>query len=281
MKKPRPIFLEPWFSRGAFSGLNSALHGNNNDTLAKEGSFMSEMILWLLDSQRSRELFNRGLYDFYAFCQQKIHMSHSQIYQDLWILYMTKEMEGGFFVEFGACDGVSLSNTLLLEKKYNWTGVLAEPNPYWHLALDDNRQCLKDQRCVARRSGEKAVFFHVHDMPELSRLGSVPPDDIHERNGNRSEYSEIEVETVSLQDLLDQHKAPSVIDYLSIDTEGSEESVLLDFDFKSYLFKNITIEHAGDLNKRSRIKSLLEANGYRRWRPELSRWDDWYILDVN
>ena len=36
---------------------------------------------------------------------------------------------GGFFVEAGAFDGEMKSNSLYFEMKYNWTGLLVEPNP--------------------------------------------------------------------------------------------------------------------------------------------------------
>ena len=73
---------------------------------------------------------------------------------------------------------------------------------------------------------------------------------------------------------------PDVIDYLSIDTEGSELEILQTFDFDAYKFRLITVEHAGEKEKREKICSLLESKGYNRWLPILSRWDDWYIGPV-
>ena len=43
--------------------------------------------------------------------------------------------ENGFFIECGANDGVSQSNTLLLEQKLNWSGLLIEPG------LDNFHKC--------------------------------------------------------------------------------------------------------------------------------------------
>lgn len=66
---------------------------------------MSKLIIELLDSQRKGTLCDSELYEFYAFCQQRLSKSHSQILQDLWVLFMLKEKRNGFFLEFGACDG--------------------------------------------------------------------------------------------------------------------------------------------------------------------------------
>lgn len=61
-----------------------------------------------------------SLEGFMHFLTQKVLASKSQVFQDLFILYCLKEKTNGFFIEFGATDGVGLSNTFLLEKKYNW-----------------------------------------------------------------------------------------------------------------------------------------------------------------
>jgi hypothetical protein len=88
---------------------------------------------------------------------------------------------------------------------------------------------------------------------------------------------EYHVETVSLGDLLAQHKAPGQIDYLSIDTEGSELTILRALDFDRWRFHIITVEHNWVQSARDGIHSLLTSHRYVRVLPECSLWDDWYI----
>ena len=91
----------------------------------------------------------------------------------------------------------------------------------------------------------------------------------------------ITVKTVSLEDLLKEHKAPKKIDYLSIDTEGSEYTILKNFNFKLYEISIITIEHNYIDDQRNNIKSLLEKNNFVRVFEKISRMDDWYINENN
>ena len=86
------------------------------------------------------------------------------------------------------------------------------------------------------------------------------------------------VDTVSLNDLLDEHGSPREISYLSIDTEGSELSILESFDFSRYVFKVITVEHNYVAAAREGIRRLLEGHGYVRKYEHLSLFDDWYVL---
>jgi hypothetical protein len=68
--------------------------------------------------------------------------SKSQFMQDMFALVLAAKPRGErCFVEFGACDGVHLSNTYLLEKAFEWTGLLAEPALCWHDGLRKNRSC--------------------------------------------------------------------------------------------------------------------------------------------
>ncbi|MBS1301788.1 FkbM family methyltransferase [Loktanella sp. SALINAS62] len=273
----KDLFSLEWFARSSFAGIDAAMH--NRPTVSRhEQSLIRNLVLNLLDAEKAEADFRLSpMLSFYAFCQPLVRRSYAQILQDLWVLYMLGLRRGGYFVEFGACDGRTLSNTRLLEESYGWTGILAEPNPVWHEALATNRKAVVDLRCVAARSGEMADFLSTDAMPELSRMADIVPDDVHEHNGNRTRQTLYKVPTVSLDDLLAEHGAPDIIDYLSVDTEGSEYEILRHTNLNRRRFRLISVEHAGETVKRDQIFTLLEAAGYRRWMPELSRWDDWYV----
>lgn len=201
-------------------------------------------------------------------------ISNSQLGQELFVLMELNFKKNGFFVEFGATNGISLNNTYILEKKFNWNGILAEPSKYWHKELFANRKAHIDTRCVWRESDQNLIFKEV-DNPSLSTLKGFGENDTHsERRMNNKTYL---VETISLLDLLDFYKAPKVVDYLSIDTEGSEFVILENFDFKKYKFRTITVEHNFSEN-REKIYDLLSKEGYERVFKQFSLYDDWYTL---
>ena len=87
-----------------------------------------------------------------------------------------------------------------------------------------------------------------------------------------------EVKTISLIDMLRKHHAPRHIDYLSIDTEGSEYEILKTFDFRAYTFSVITCEHNFTAN-RDKIRRLLCENGYVNVLTNISSFDDWFVLE--
>lgn len=213
-------------------------------------------------------------FQFLAFALPILSKAKGQLYQDLWVLWETGNKRNGYFVEFGVANGVYLSNTYLLEKEMGWTGVVAEPNPVFIDSIRENRSCYISEKCVFSRSGEQIGFLPAKQA-EKSRIASIVPEDAHERLGARI-ATEILVETISLNDLLTQAGAPSRIDYMSVDTEGSELEILNAFDFDRWNVRLISAEH-NRTPMRERMHDLLTSHGYTRKWPEFSAFDDWYV----
>jgi FkbM family methyltransferase len=218
-------------------------------------------------------LVNEDLH-FLAYCVGRRRASRAQILQDLWVCYELGEKRDGYFVEFGSTDGITNSNTWLLEKKFGWRGILAEPNPVWHAELSSNRTAAIEHRCVSSKSGEQVAFLTTNGVdPELSGIASFAAGD-HFASIRRT-GDPIIVETISLNDMLDDHDAPGEIDYISIDTEGNEFDILSGFDFDRRGFKLISVEQNPATEKE--IAALLEKHGYIRVFPQFSQWDGWYV----
>jgi hypothetical protein len=85
----------------------------------------------------------------------------------------------------------------------------------------------------------------------------------------------IEVKTITLLDVLDKSNAPSFIEYMSLDTEGTELEILKVFDFEKYTFGLIDIEHNWIEPRRTEMKELLLSNGYSY--KGQNKWDDMYV----
>ncbi len=257
-------------------------HGSNRirDGLHRRrtGPYHREQARLLLDLGLLRDAIrrepDRPTRAFLEHCLAHLCASHAQICQDLFVAWALGGRRDGFFCEFGATDGVALSNTLYLERTLGWRGILAEPAHGWHDALRRNRPAARiDTRCVWTRSGQ-TLAFQESSTRELSSIGRFTGADGHARK--RSRGSGYTVATVALNDLLAEHGAPGELDYLSLDTEGSELQILQALDFARWRPRVITVEH-NFMPVRTGLHALLAGHGYRRVLPACSQFDDWYV----
>ena len=175
---------------------------------------------------------------FYGFVLQYDTESYSQLYQDLFALFILNQKKGGSFLEFGATNGIELSNTALLEKKFGWHGVLAEPSPQWHKQLKKNRpeaNIITD--CIYSETGQNLDFF-VSKSGVLSTLEEFRQSDISSMPGNTASRNKsghtVKVSTISLNDVFIKYFNSKPIDFMSVDTEGSELLILKNFNFKKF-----------------------------------------------
>jgi len=147
-----------------------------------------------------------------------------------------KGKKNGVFVEIGAHDGISYSNSYYFEKYLNWTGICIEPHPQRFQELKENRTCHCYQGCVSDTKGI-AQFLMVMGYPEMlsglidkydkRHLARISKE-IKQRGGSKQL---IEVKCIQFNELMKKYNTNSV-DFVSIDTEGGEEEILKSIDFE-------------------------------------------------
>lgn len=200
----------------------------------------------------------------------------SQFGQDEIVLEYLKNKENGFFVEIGASDGVLLSNCFLLEKKYNWDGICIEPIPYKYDSLIQNRNCKCVNKAVFSKS-DLEVDFSIHKYGEYREDGISGITDYLDKHREKVLKNEtrINVKTQTLNDILEENKSPYIIDYLSLDTEGTELEILKSVDLNKYKFRIISVEHNHMFKRRKEIFELLNGYNYKLYKSKNA--DDFYI----
>jgi FkbM family methyltransferase len=207
--------------------------------------------------------------------------SYSQFNQDIIVLNAFHNKKNGYFVDIGANDGKTGSNSYLLEKEYDWNGICVEPLPVEFEKCKEIRDCLCYNYAIYSESNLKLNFV-VSDL--LSGIEDTHLIKNRKQNFIDPKYfydnynGEIIVNTKTLTDILDESYAPKYIDYLSIDVEGAEVHVLKGIDFNKYTFGMIHIEHNWQ-NYRSEIREILEKNNYLFLSE--NNCDDIYVSKLN
>tara|TARA_R100000406_G_scaffold35699_2_gene23579 strand:+ start:4143 stop:4784 length:642 start_codon:yes stop_codon:yes gene_type:complete len=155
------------------------------------------------------------------------------------------EKENGFFIELGAYDGLTQSNTAFFEKTKNWTGILIEAS------RDRYEECVKNRpnsKCVntACSATDNASISFNHENGLMSK---VVDDGV---------YS---CDTSTLETILDNCEVDRNIDFLSLDVEGHELEVLEGLNLCKYRPNYMLIELWDD--NEFDVKTLLYDNNYR------------------
>tara|TARA_Y100000768_G_C23882615_1_gene636000 strand:- start:51 stop:878 length:828 start_codon:yes stop_codon:yes gene_type:complete len=210
----------------------------------------------------------------------KITEIKSQLYQDVFASFIIDKNFNKTFLEFGATDGIDLSNTYVLEKNFGWNGSLSEPSPQWHKNLKNNRPNSNIiTECIWSKSGEVLDFFES-DVGVLSTISEYKESDKVSIPGNTIERVRsgklVKVETISLNDVIHKSFNSVAPSYISIDTEGSEYEILRFFNFKKFRPVVFTIEH-NFTEIENKIDGLMFENDYVRIFKEFTAFDAWYI----
>ena len=162
----------------------------------------------------------------------------------------------GFFIDLAAGHPTNFSNTYFLENKLNWKGILIEANPYFLQLLKEKRDNIIVENAVFSESNIN-LDFRIDNFEFGGIVGDEFDNNLRIRGKQIKSQKLIKVKTKTLEEILDYHKAPSIMDYLSLDIEGAEWEALKNFNFEKYKWKCLTIE-----KPKLELDLLLDKNGY-------------------
>lgn len=213
------------------------------------------------------------------------HLYKAQFGEDRILWQVFGGRANGFFIEVGAYDGITLSNTFFLEQM-GWHGLLIEPIEALCLQAGKIRRRSKaiHAACSKRNSSGTTTFTIAQNVPVLSFLTA---DDEHVERCKRegANLVQVEVPLTTLDDiLLETRKQPDwptpwqanegwKIDLVSIDTEGNELDVLDGFDLDRYKPRILLIEN--DRPTGEGIEPYLANRGYHKFHRQ--KINDFYV----
>jgi len=170
----------------------------------------------------------------------------------------------GVFVEIGAFDGITGSNTLFFEEALDWTGVLIEPSPTQFEKLKYNRRrstvCVNAAICSEKRT------VHWLDNPGLGVVSGIfefmSPAFLETFHRNQATTVKTPIQCIGF-DVLFANLALRHIDLFSLDVEGAELQALQTFPFDK-ISVSVWLVEADNTNvtKNAQVRQLLRSKGF-------------------
>lgn len=186
--------------------------------------------------------------------------SYSQFGEDIIIQRYFPKDYIGTCIEVGAADGIMGSNTLMFEKK-GWKVICVEPNPILATECSKNRETLWECAIGEKVGYADLTIFHIPGSNQ-SAVSSIKVDERlreqHKQLIQKTEIVKVKVET--LDNIIDWSHLTN-IDFLSIDTEGTELQVLRGFNIEKWKPKLLVIEN--NFND-PEIENYVTVFGYRK-----------------
>ncbi|CAL8108493.1 unnamed protein product [Orchesella dallaii] len=180
-----------------------------------------------------------------------VSMGQSQVIRKVFHDHLKSNYKG-FFVECGALDGETRSNTLYLERYAHWAGLLieADPSNFQNLKLKF-RKAIVSNTCLSTKSYPVMVSFEQNS--NQGRVSSYGVGVI--------EKNHVDVQCFPLNTFMLALNVTK-IDYFSLDVEGAELDILKTIDFKSIHISTLSVEFIHDVEGKNAIKEHMTQHGY-------------------
>ncbi len=229
---------------------------------AREDLFalQSELVASLAkDKSRARAPLNRQLHTVRGMLNPNFPYA-SQAGQDVVIDRIMGQKRGGTFIDVGAYDGVTGSNTMFFERWRDWTGVLVEPVAEQRAKAELLRKSPCLPYAVADKKGTAAFLAVTEGYTQMSGLIATYDKAMLERVRADKRHAEkvVNVPTRSLSAIL---KEVDLLhpDFISLDIEGGELAVLRKFPFEKH---NVGVWAIENNTADPALPSLMREKGY-------------------
>lgn len=167
-------------------------------------------------------------------------VSYAQNREDV-LLWRVLKRDRGFYVDVGAADPVDLSVTKAFYDR-GWRGLNVEPQPHYHAALTSDRPRDITLSVVCAAESGELTFYELPDRPGWSTTDADTAADLRGRGERMTERA---VPAVTLAELCAEYAPPEGIDFLKIDVEGAEKTVLEGADFARFRPRVLVVEATG------------------------------------
>jgi len=179
--------------------------------------------------QRASAQFQFGIWGrLHANNYHSYYLSHSLFGEDMVVRALLPGIRNGFYVDIGAHHPVYSSNTFHFYER-GWRGINIDATPG---SMDVFRlvrpRDINLEACVAEQPGV-AVKFFVFEDGLLNTMDPRTAQEASERGLHP--VKTVEMTTRTLTDVLRQYAPNTPIDYLNIDVEGLDESILRSIDW--------------------------------------------------
>lgn len=188
---------------------------------------------------------------------------------DQWVAEVFNYKKQGYFVEIGAANGYELSSCYALEKELDWDGVAVEPNSEFFKECKIHRKnalnacvytydgTVEYTECKGRIEGNPLTLGDSTGLSGITTHLREYHSEYHNSHG-----VVVDKQSISPTTLLKSYNAPLVIDYVGLDTEGSEFEILNAWPWNDYIVRLISVE--ADHIDANIVTDFLNTKGYTK-----------------
>jgi hypothetical protein len=185
---------------------------------------------------------------------------HSQLGQEAFVIANCSNVVNPFYLEIGAFHPYEYSNTATFRDHFGWDGLSVDPSLESAKVFEDHGLSNKFLNLGVAATSQEGFFVENGAFSETV-LENVPESR--------------RIKLIGVKELVIDLPR---ITYLSLDIEGGELEILLNFPWETVKPLVITVEHNHHLDVKNAMLRLLESQGYRRALDSVSNFESWFVL---